>query len=318
MASLRTLYEKFRPTVWFRLTYLVLLGVIVAQLYVLTLSPLACIAFLLMPIVTFLVPYWLGERQMRRFAANALLVFAIAIFLASAMSTQAVLSQTEPLELESFTALTMGNMTLANGRVEPFQSAPGDAFTFRVKLTTEANASADDFDVFLNLSVIDGLSARAESFPMDYSEGTDSSLNPRNGTWYETRMPLGASIYLYQYSVTDRRANWTHTFRDVGPITAPATAFYVVFVYESSFNLVIPLLFYFSILFLWWYTVRSRQIRGRMTARSPEATKDRAEPAPPPSEGKASKAAAFTCTNCGADVSASDDKCPKCGAVFED
>ncbi|TLZ78996.1 MAG: zinc ribbon domain-containing protein [Methanobacteriota archaeon] len=33
---------------------------------------------------------------------------------------------------------------------------------------------------------------------------------------------------------------------------------------------------------------------------------------------KASKAAAFTCTNCGADVDESAEKCPKCGAVFEE
>src|SRR5256885_7377109 len=59
LVSFRTLFQKFRPTLWFRITYLVLLGVIVGELYILTLSPLACVVVLLMPVSAFVVPYWL-------------------------------------------------------------------------------------------------------------------------------------------------------------------------------------------------------------------------------------------------------------------
>src|SRR2546421_1059976 len=79
LVSFRTWFQKFRPTVWFRITYLVLLGIIVAQLYILTLSPLACVVVLLMPVTTFVVPYWLGERKLRRFPGKLPVVFLISI-----------------------------------------------------------------------------------------------------------------------------------------------------------------------------------------------------------------------------------------------
>src|SRR2546421_9034612 len=84
LVSLRRWFQKFRATVWFRITYLVLLGIIVAELYILTLSPLACLVILLMPVSTFVVPYWLGERKLKRFAENLVVVFLTAIVLAAA------------------------------------------------------------------------------------------------------------------------------------------------------------------------------------------------------------------------------------------
>jgi len=82
---------------------------------------------------------------------------------------------------------------------------------------------------------------------------------------------------------------------------------------------------YFAILFLWWYTARAREARvkamARSAERSKEPSKDDSKETPKPAltfGGKAAKATAFTCTNCGADVEETDAKCPKCGAVFED
>ena len=77
LAALGKRFQQFRKTPWFRITYLVLLGVIVSELYLLALSPLACVIILLIPVSIFVVPYWLGERKMTRFALNALVVFVI-------------------------------------------------------------------------------------------------------------------------------------------------------------------------------------------------------------------------------------------------
>jgi len=87
-----------------------------------------------------------------------------------------------------------------------------------------------------------------------------------------------------------------------------------------------PALFYFVILFVWWYTIRMRENRARMLGKEPLIPKEKPLPKPgdkvvdKPADpgGKASKAAAFTCTNCGADVGEDDEKCPKCGAVFDE
>jgi len=319
--------RAFRGTPWFRVLYVAILGGLVAELYLLTASALACLILFLMPFTVFLIPYYFGERRMRHFALNALPIFVIATLLAGGMATQALLAQNEPVELSSAAVpFSAPRMALANGTVAPYHADPNRDFTFRVRLITTVNDSYLNYNVSLNLTVIDGVSGTQPAFPMAYSPGTNSSTNPRNGTWYEATLPLGGSIYGYAFSVTDKRGNWTYTPSDFGPITASGAAFYGFFTYYTGISMTFPALFYFVILFMWWYTIRMRQSRSRMLGKEPEIPKEK--PAPKPRDdavekpadpgGKASKAAAFTCTNCGADVGEDDEKCPKCGAVFEE
>src|SRR2546421_10549489 len=68
LVSFRTLFQKFRPTLGFRITYLVLLVFIGGELYILTLSPLACVVVLLMPLSAFVVPSWLPGPKLPPFA----------------------------------------------------------------------------------------------------------------------------------------------------------------------------------------------------------------------------------------------------------
>ena len=328
LVSLRTWFQKFRATVWFRITYLVLLGVIVAELYILTLSPLACLVILLMPVSTFVVPYWLGERKLRRFAENLVVVFLIAIVLAAAMSTGALLAQKDPVPVQSFTDLSTSPMALTNGTVSPYRAPPGTSFSFQVKLTTAASNTPSNYRVFLNLTVVRGINDfDRRPFPMTYLGANASSNNTKTGSWFVVNQTLGDSIYGYAFSVTDHRSNWTYAGPDLGPLTASGWTFYGFFLYVTGLSQVtiLAVVTYFAILFLWWYTARQREARTKAMARSAEkaketSTEDPKESAKPPLTfgGKAAKATAFTCTNCGADVEETDAKCPKCGAVFED
>ncbi|HWM52218.1 MAG TPA: zinc ribbon domain-containing protein, partial [Thermoplasmata archaeon] len=123
------------------------------------------------------------------------------------------------------------------------------------------------------------------------------------------------------FSVWDKDANWTLTNLDFGPLTAPVANFYGLFVYFTAFSMILPFTFYYVILFMWWYTVRARATRTKMLGAEPQIPKETPKPkvdvATPTKSEKASKATAFTCTNCGADVDENAEKCPKCGAVFE-
>ncbi len=320
---LRKGFQRFRGTPWFRVTYLILLALIVAQLYTLTQSPVACIAILLMPVSAFVVPYWLGERKMRRFAENAAPIFAIAILVAAATFTQSLLSQPDALELRSFpTFQSTPTMMLSNGTVSPYHAPPNTNFTFRVKLITSVNGAPGDYRVYLNLTVVRGLNAFDRTpFAMAYDAANSTSNNTLNGTWFAKRMTLGDSIYGYGFSVRDSGTNWTVSGADFGPLTASGWTYYGFFTYATAFSMTLPVIFYFLILFMWWYTIRAREARKRIVGKLPEASKDEAREKPKAETefgSKASKAAAFTCTNCGADVRESDAKCPKCGAVFED
>ena len=313
--------------VWFRVTYLVLLGVLVAQLYLFTASALACIVLLLMPISVFIVPYWLGERKVRNFGANALVVFSIAILVGAAMSTQALLSQDEAIPLRSIPGfLSDPTMQLSNGTVSPYRAPPPGPFTFRVKLTTPSNGTPADFLVFLNLTIVTGLSGfERPPYQMAFSPGNGSANNTIDGSWYETRLDLTDSIYGYAFSARNIVDNWTSAGPDFGPLTASGWTFYGFFVYFTALSgvMVVAFIFYYAIVFLWWYTARARKARGPLKKGSTDIPKRaHATTADSDTKGdagaKAAKAAAFTCTNCGADVGEADDKCPKCGAAFED
>jgi hypothetical protein len=330
LAAFKTWFQKFRGTLWFRITYLVLLGVIVGELYVLTLSSIACLALLLMPVSLFVVPYWLGERKLRRFGANLLVVMFIAVLLAAAMSTQALLAQAAPPPLVSVPGFDSDpTMILANGTVTPYRAPPSTPFTFRVKLTTTVDGTPSQYNVSLNLTTITGLTGvDRHSYPMQYSPENGSSNNTRNGTWYATTRPLPEAIYGFGFAVRNPSSNWTSAGIDLGPLTASGWTFFGFFVYATALSQVtiLAVIAYFAILFLWWFTIRQREARAKALARAGESPKTAAKETPKESPksttsstgGKAGKVAAFTCTNCGADVDETDLKCPKCGAAFED
>ncbi len=314
LSAFREKFLAFRKTPWFRVLYLVLLGLIVAQLFPFTLaSSVACLTLFLMPITVFVVPYWLGERKARRFAVNGVLVFVLAILVVGLLETSALLGQTTAEELHSFPGFGASpTMALSNGTVAPFQAPPNQDFAFRVKLTTTVNGTESDFRVYLNLTAIDGFARSEPSFQMT---AENVSANTQNGSWFATSLPLGGSIYGYGFSVTDLDGNWTFAGPVLGPITASSAAFFGFFVYVTSLFMLIPFSFYYVIMFMWWYTVRMRRSRQRMMESGELAIPKASTKS---GRGKATKASAFTCTNCGADVSETDTKCPKCGAVFED
>lgn len=317
MSYIRNLFQSFRKTVWFRIFYLVILGVLVSQLFALTASALACLIIFLMPISVFFIPYYFGERRVKALALNAVPVFVLATLLAGATATQGLVSQTDATPLGSLGGSPGSPVTLSDGTVSPYRGAPGQTFTFRVNLTTAEDGTPEDYDVYLNLTTVEGTSARPQSFEMLYSPDPPSSNNTRNGTWYEWTLSLGDSIYGYAFSARDPDSNWTFTSADFGPITASAWAFYGFALYFTMFSMIIPFAFYYLILFMWWYSGRSRQMRQRVLESRRAAASESKEPEKTSRE-KAAKAAAFTCTNCGTDVSESDTKCPKCGVVFEE
>src|SRR5206468_5618970 len=116
------LFLRFRKTVWFRITYLVLLGLIVPNLLPFSAGGLGCLVIILVPLAVFLVPYYLGERSVRRFALNALPVILIAILIGGALSTNLLLSQADAVPLASTPGPFMSpTMALANGTVIPYR-----------------------------------------------------------------------------------------------------------------------------------------------------------------------------------------------------
>lgn len=335
--------DKFRKTEYFNILILVVLGLVAVGLYSLQQAGEAgvCLAILLTPISLFVIPYWLGERRMKRFALNFIPVFVIAVLLIAAFQTQAVTSQGQPIlssgVAPSTPAADLPALSLWNGTVKPFTApSANQTYQFHVRLKGQGAGNASRTHVFVNLTRIVGLSEVPAAYPLavDTSPGFNDTSN---GTWYVLWQPLQTGVYGFWFFANDTRGNQTYSSVVLGPLIAPWVDWYGVWLVSSVEYMVYPGSFYFVILFMYWYTGRTRKMRERMiesrrgekldlkkepaegagegAAQAGEATKAEA-PAPP--RDRSRKAAAFTCTNCGADVSEADTKCPKCGAVFED
>ncbi len=314
-------FTKFRRTVYFRIVYLVVLGVIVAELFPIIFgnAATACLGLLLMPAAVFVVPYYFGERKTKNLALNGIPVFIIAMLLVSAFQTQASTDPT-PFVLTDGNSPTTNNtslppLSLWEGTVTPFKATPPADFTFKVRLKTNG-VNMTNVTVYLNLTTVQGFSGYPSNFTMQPSQNTT------NGTWFSVITRLNPGIYEFGFSARDNRGNFTRTVTPLGPITGGFFDYYILWAYLSALYLAIPFSFYYVIVFMFWYTARMRKMRARMIdvgVKGKGAKKDEEEAKPKPTPGgKAAKVTAFTCTNCGADVEETDDKCPKCGAVFED
>ncbi len=340
--GLGKLFLKFRQSKYFRPFYLVILALIVMELFQFTggTQVLFCLGTLLIPTSVLVIPYWLGERSLKNFAVNALPVFVIAMVLIAANQTAAVLGQGPIAMSTGYDPATPNNqlphLSLWNGSVDPPRGAPDQVYTFHVRLKEVADngsvippASVTTFSA--NITQYNPFPSSSDQIVPLHPD--PSRTNQSNGTWYIGSTTLGDSVYSFFFWANDTKGNFTYATAPVlQPIIAGAISFYVFWLVNVALYLIFPVSFYFIIVFMYWYTIRMRKMRQRMAERvrgekvdfEKEPKKEEAAVAGGETEpakeaaAKTKKAAAFTCTNCGADVTEDDAKCPKCGAVFED
>jgi hypothetical protein len=327
--------DAFRKTEWFTAVLLVVLGFVAVGTFQFTaIGGLGiCLGIVLPPVTVFVIPYWLGERRIKRFALFIVPVIIIAIVVISALQTQAVLAQTPP-NLSSGTAPNtpasdLPAVSLWNGTVEPHDRASANStYAFHVRLKGGPSADLSQVKVYVNISELEAFGGTPLPFIL---MAPDASRNSTNGSWYVAWQALGPNAYGFYFYVNDGRGNLTFTEPVLAPVLAPWSSYYFLwFVFIGENYGLYTVSFYFVILFMYWYTIRTRKMRQRLIERSGEKKGDlkkgaaeteesgKEAAAPAPTREKTKKAAAFTCTNCGADVTEEDTKCPKCGAVFED
>lgn len=313
--TFRESLKTFTKTPWFRLIYLVLLGLASGSMFfAFAFSQAGCLAIFVIALTAFVVPFWFGERRSRRHVVNGVIVFLVALLVLTVLRTDFVLNL-PPVEIQSDPAFGADpSMTLRMGNVTPYHAAGPTNFTFRVLLNTTDNATPAEFNVWLNLTTFTGFVPTEASFPMG-PDPSNLTTNAKNGTWYVTNATLYGAVYGFGFAVRRLASgNWTSTFVFLGPIAAPYETWLAYSALGSSSTILITFVFFVFILFLWWYSGRMRRTRAGMADRAHELRKE----SPRAESGKAGKSAAFTCTNCGADVTGDASSCPKCGAVFEE
>jgi ribosomal protein L40E len=284
----------FRKSPYFRIFYLAILSLMVAALTLYGIY-LGCLSILFSAVLMFALPYWLKERRIKHLAMNGAVIFVAAALIFAALFAQS-LSGNDPIQIRVTGA---GNVTLANATVTPGRGPPGAPYTFTANLTVPGAVNASNYAVWVNLTTVDGATT-----PFNMTPANPADTNLADGKAYASTVPVGDHIYIFWFFVTVKNGTSTTTFESpwqVGPITAGYGTFYGFSLYYGVFALILPISLYFIVLMLFWFTTRARMERKRL-GMATEAETD----------------TGFMCTNCGADVPAAAEKCPKCGAVFEE
>lgn len=278
----------FRRGRYFRVFYLVVLSLMVSSMLV-----FFCFGLILIPLMMIALPWWLKDRKVRVLAVNGIVVMVLAsIFFAAILSQNLTSRVREPLEVSAL------GVSLTNGTVTPESGSPGATYSFTVDLKVGSGGVPASFPVYLNLSRSSALSFAAESFPMAPYDPANTNLS--GGVRYVHNRTVDDGVYFYWFSVGAQNAtgmSWLATGAELGPVVAGYGSFFAFSLGFSVQYMILPIIFYYMFVFLMWFTRRSRAARGQRVETAGES--------------------GFMCTNCGSDVPADANRCPKCGAEFE-
>jgi hypothetical protein len=293
----RTLWTKFRGTVFFRLLYLVLVAGAVSLLLP---QGRLCFPLLLIPVLMLLIPHWFGERKIRNHALNALFVILVSALFYALLITPVVTSQEQVVQTH---ADVNKDVALADGRVDPFRTGrAAETFRFTVNLTTD-HPDRGNFTVRVLMIDFEGLQFVPRFYAMLPASGGNGDLADGENFTVGTTLP---QLYHYGFNfqvltiVNTTQTVFTETRGSPGPYNAPYAAYFGFELYQGLVGMLIISVGFFLLLLLYWWTRKAREIRG---VRAPGRKRD---------EGGGE----YTCTNCGGDVAEADTKCPNCGAEF--
>jgi hypothetical protein len=287
-----TSLRRFLKSKWFRVLYVTLVALASSVVMVSN----ACLATFFMPLLMFAVPYYLKERNIRRYLINGVAAFLISLVLVNLFYTALTLaSPNQELSAQS------GNVRLDYGMVNPYNGPAGGNYNYSVVYVNIDPVNRSD--VMLTLRVFDAITIVTNRFDISQNISSPTSA-PASGGWtYYIHLVLAEGIYFYNFT-----ANTTYNLVQTevstplgfGPINASWTTFSSVIALAILVQLLFPFTLYLIIIGMYWWMGKAKTMRG---------------PARVPSD---SRGGGFECTNCGTEVSASATKCHRCGAVFEE
>jgi len=274
-------------TKWFRILYVFLIA-FVASVMPFTVG---CLYAVFTPLLMFAVPYYLKERNIRRYLINGIVIFLLSFVMVNLLYTGMQVSVPQP-----HLSAQQENATLSNGTVEPFGVSTTGYYNFSVVYTNVGPVQPSDIELRLNVDEV--ISETTQAYPMT----GDTSGPPSNGWRFWRNLSLPEGFYYFNFTAihTSDRTTEVETVKSFGPRNAPWTT------YASGlalFNLVIitfPFTLYLVIVGMYWWAGKARTMRGPARAPSDEG------------------GGGFECTNCGAEVSATATRCHRCGAVFDE
>ena len=288
----KAFWTRFRNTVSFRFLYLVLITVLSAFLLV---SGFGCLSLLFIPILMLLVPYSFGEKRLRNHAVNGVFVVLLIPVVYAFMVTPNLVTLPQLMQ-----GASAGDLVVEGGHVTPFNGTTSTSFNFTVSVSTD-RPDADQLKVYLQMFDYPGIDTIPSSFLMTQDGSGDGNLS--DGEDYYVNVTLSPVLHLFFFQVVNATdAAVATTNGSWGPFNAPYDTYLATIWVRSYVPMLVVAFGFYLFLMAYWWTQKARRVRGAR---------------PPPEAKRAEGGGEFTCTNCGADVSEGDAKCPKCGAVFE-
>ncbi|MCX6650423.1 MAG: zinc ribbon domain-containing protein [Methanomassiliicoccales archaeon] len=268
----------------------VLVTVLLTVVSYLWLSDILCFLPMLVALLAYGIPTYFGLKDRKKLA-----VFGLVLFLIIGLSVGAALYTT--IANYEGDPLSSDDNTLVQGTVTPIDGVPGDTYTFNVTLTSGSNSS------MVRLLLTNNWGDENGNRNLTMLWVSNSSL----GRVYQLQLDdLDEGIYYYQYTL-DNGTNYVITDQNFGPVNADMNKVLsnslVSGILVSYVDM--ALLFYILVLMTWWMDRSKKKVYEMEQKRTKVKEKKAVDEK-------------FVCSDCGADVPADADKCPACGASFEE
>jgi hypothetical protein len=286
---------KYSQVVWTALVLVADIGLMAATIATYD-QMLRMALIVLAALVTLLIPYFFGEKSIKKIAITGVVVVLISGGVFGNLYLMDIYDRPFP---PAYT----DNELLMDGSVTPYSQAGASEFHLEVTY----RGDLPDSNVSVRLTIID-MTADVDdtpiinNTPMAPKAGESLTGTPRV---YETDVTLPPSMYEHYFHLYENESdNWTAAWATTGPMNAPFSDYQGAMIMYGVMTifLQVGMLFLIGLLMYWWLR------KGKIEREKWKAELNEAKP----------KKGGFKCTECGAEVGDDDKFCPKCGVKFDE
>ncbi len=300
-----------------------LFGTIVAgaiSCIVLFLLPVSILAYLIIAIVGFGLPYYMGMKKITYIIVYGLALMVVLSFVFAGAYTHDIYISPTSVSQDSGHNTTSGYF-FGQGTVSPVEGTGSTVFSFSAEFYHPSSGpSYVPVYVIADRLFVTGVALNTTMNPV--SNSTLSNGEVLTTYSYSATLPSN-EIFILQFK-SNISGSWVNTTYSLAPRTSTQAGTFSAIIGPSFlvvFLSVATLFFGVALIVLLVRQTRTRReqiLRAREQRLQGRERPQPAQRAPSPGERPtASKKEKFICTSCGAEVSREDTKCPKCGEKFD-
>ncbi|MFQ6059855.1 MAG: hypothetical protein ACE5KV_00970 [Thermoplasmata archaeon] len=317
--SIKEFLKRISESRWGFLFYLVIIIPLSVLFYVLG----TCLFIFFVVFASMAVPYYLGMREPRKFAILGFFILILNSLSFGAISTQRAYDYSNYYaSYAPMNALVAPQessfLNLSEGKVTPTIGDADTEFRFTVLYRNEYGIPPNYVSVVVSDSLRAGL-GREVPYIMDPINASDADYV--HGVLYEVRTTLPNRMdpryielpnHYFSFVAEDGNQSLLNTtlfmngqyFYGYGPMNAPVMDAFLPNLAWGFANMLWTISLFYLVVLMYWWLGRARE-RSEMWRQRMEAMQKEEE-------------AEFECDRCGSDVPADAERCPRCGAVFEE